>query len=408
MTRRPRPRRSPPDLLARDGAIPGRRGLLLGLVAAATLGGARLALASPALATGDARLAVVLLRGAMDGLHAVQPYADPLLAALRGPLALPEPGRDGGLLDLGGGFGLHPALAGLHAMFAAGDALAVHAAAGPYRTRSHFDAQDLLEGGADAKLSSGWLNRALLGLPGPEGGARPGLAVGLDLPLLLRGPAAVGMYAPRRGTRPDGDLYARLLELNHADPLLGPAVAEGLRARGFAAGVAGDPPGGGFAVLAAAAGRLLASRDGPRVAALEVGGWDTHAAQLPRMAGALRQLDDGLAALRDALGPAWRRTAVLVVTEFGRTARVNGNEGTDHGTASAALVLGGAVAGGRVAGDWPGLRDLLDDRDLRPTTDLRALAKALLRDHLRLSPEAVARAFPGSETVAPAAGLLAT
>ncbi|MBR0678846.1 DUF1501 domain-containing protein, partial [Roseomonas alkaliterrae] len=167
-------------------------------------------------------------------------------------------------------------------------------------------------------------------------------------------------------------------------------------------------PGGAFRALALAAGRLMAQAEGPRVAAFELGGWDTHAAQVNRLNGPLGQLDDGLAALKEALGEHWRRTAVLVVTEFGRTVRVNGTGGTDHGTGGVAFILGGAVAGGRIGGDWPGLAEgrLFEGRDLAPTTDLRGLAKGLLRDHLRLGAPAVARAFPGSEAAAPIGGLV--
>lgn len=385
-----------------------RRGLLLGLGATLVLGRTRAAFAQ---APGERRLVVVLLRGALDGLFAVQPYGDADFAPLRGPLALPEPGQEGGLLDLGGRFGLHPAFAELHALFRANEALAIHAVAGPYRSRSHFEAQDLLEAGAEQRLSSGWLNRALQAMPS-QGQARAGLAIGTGVPLLLRGPAPVGTYAPPGLDRPSEDLVHRIAALQAADPRLGPAFQEGMRARGFAAGALGapssDPDRGSFPRLAQAAGRLLAERAGPRVAALELGGWDTHAAQINRIQGPIRALDAGLAQLKAALGEHWARTAVLVITEFGRTARVNGNVGTDHGTGGVAFLLGGAVAGGRVVADWPGLKPdrLFENRDLQPTADLRAIAKALLRDHLRLGERAVAAAFPGSEAVAPMRGLL--
>jgi uncharacterized protein (DUF1501 family) len=389
----------------------GRRALLLGLGAAIALPRARVAFAD---APGEARLAVVLLRGGLDGLFAVQPYAEASFGELRGPLALPEPGQEGGLLDLGGRFGLHPGMANTHAMYAANQALIVHAVAGNWRTRSHFDAQDLLESGADQRLGSGWLNRALGALPRRPGAQNTGLAVGTDLPLLMRGQTPVGTYAPRGMGAPAPDLLARVAELHATDPVTGPAIAEGLRARGYAATTLGEDararpqPGGAFRALAMAAGRLMAQPDGPRIAAFELSGWDTHAQQVNRLNGPLFQLDEGLGALREALGEHWRRTAVLVVTEFGRTVRVNGTAGTDHGTGGVAFLLGGAVAGGRVAGDWPGLaeRDLFQNRDLAPTTDLRSLAKGLLRDHLKLPPQAVARAFPGSEAAAPTRGLV--
>ncbi|WP_408611985.1 DUF1501 domain-containing protein, partial [Falsiroseomonas oryzae] len=234
-----------------------RRGLLLGLTASMVVGGTRAAFAA---ASGEQRLVVVLLRGALDGLYAVQPYADPDFAALRGPLAMAEPGREGGLLDLGGRFGLHPALAGLHELYRGGQMLVVHAVAGPHRSRSHFEAQDLLEIGATQRMTSGWLNRALQSLPGTSE-ARPGLAVGTGIPLVLRGPAPVGAYAPPGLDRPSPDLIYRIAALQDRDPELGPAFREGMRARGFADATLGppdsDPDRASFPRLAAAAGRLL-------------------------------------------------------------------------------------------------------------------------------------------------------
>ena len=390
-----------------------RRSALLGLSSAWAAGGGRASLALAAAPT-DRRLVVVLLRGALDGMAAVVPYGDPDLVRLRPGLVGAAPGQPGGVLDLGGFYGLHPALAGLHAMYAAGEMLAVHAVAGPYRSRSHFDAQDFLESGADTRLSSGWLNRAVDALPGHR--ANEALAVGVQVPLLLRGPAAVGSYAPPALQGPSPDLYARIAELSGDDALIGPVVAEGLRDRGFSGGVLQGPsPGaaqGGdrnaFAALAGAAGRLLAAADGPRVAALEAGGWDTHAAQAQRLDAPLRQLDSGLAALKAGLGGAWAQTAVLVMTEFGRTARANGTGGTDHGTAGAAFVLGGAVAGGRIAGTWPGLGagKLFEDRDLDPTTDLRAVAMGLLGTHLGVPAAAMGGVFPGSGGVSAMGGLV--
>ena len=386
-----------------------RRSALLGLSAAWIAGGGRASLALAAAPT-DRRLVIVLLRGALDGMAAVPPYGDPDLVRLRPGLIGAAPGQPGGLLDLGGFYGLHPALAGLHAMYAAGEMLPVHAVAGPYRSRSHFDAQDFLESGADTRLSSGWLNRAVAALPGHR--ANEALAIGVQVPLLLRGPAEVGSYAPPTLQGPSPDLYARIAELSDNDALLGPVIAEGLRDRGFSSatlqGVVQTGDRNAFATLAGAAGRLMAAADGPRVAALEAGGWDTHAAQAQRLDAPLRQLDAGLVALKAGLGSAWAQTAVLVMTEFGRTARVNGTGGTDHGTAGAAFVLGGAVAGGRVAGTWPGLGagKLFEDRDLDPTTDLRAVAMGLLGGHLGVPAAAMDAVFPGSGGVSAMGGLL--
>jgi uncharacterized protein (DUF1501 family) len=386
-----------------------RRGVLLGLTSAFALGRASLALAAAAT---EQRFVVVILRGALDGMSAVVPHGDPALAELRGEL-VPD-----GLLDLGGFYGLHPSLTNLHAMYQTGELLPVHAVAGPTRVRSHFEAQDCLESGADHRMTSGWLNRAVAAMPGaatgrPEGDA---LAIGVSVPLLLHGTATVGNWAPHGVITPSPDLYTQIAVLNQADQITGPAIAEGLRERGFAGAVladGSDQPAGNryaFPTLLRAAGEMLRATDGPRIAAAEIGGWDTHVAQVPRLTRVLKDLDAGLAALKDGLGPAWQQTAVLVMTEFGRTARINGTKGTDHGTATVAFVLGGAVAGGRIAADWPGLGagKLLEDRDLQPTQDLRAVAKGLLAQHLGLGAEALATVFPDSATVQPMAGLIRT
>lgn len=398
---------------AKAGAGEGvtRRSALLGL-SAATLGRASLALGA---APTQHRLVVVILRGAVDGLAVAVPYGDPALTGLRGAIVLPQPGQGGGLLDLGGFYGLHPALTGLHDMYRAGQLTILHAIAGPYRVRSHFEAQDLLESGAAHRLlTSGWLNRAVAAMQGPPKPEGDAMAFGVDMPLLLRGPARVGSWAPSRLPSASLDFYAQVATLTAPDRLIGPAVREGLRERGFNQSVLGgmSPPrgGNGFVALTSAAGEMLARPDGPRVAALELDGWDTHVSQPARLARMLRKLDGGLLALRDALGPAWRQTAVLCMTEFGRTVRVNGNHGTDHGTGAVALLLGGAVAGGRVRADWPGLSSgrLLENRDLRPTADLRALAKGVLAAHFGLRDAALAHVFPDSAAAAPMSGLLRT
>ncbi len=381
-----------------------RRRALLGLGGAVTLGGrVRVAFAD---APTRARLVVVLLRGALDGMGAVIPYGDPALMGLRGAIVPRPVGQPEGMLDLGGFYGLHPALGGLHGMYRAGEALAVHAVGGPSRSRSHFDAQDCLECGADHRLDSGWLNRAVAAVPGPRPAAGLALSVGVATPLLLRGPGRLAAWAPGAMGAPPADFYARVAALHQADALTGPAIDAALAER--AAVRAAGPGGGGFAGIARTAGRLLAADDGPRVAALELGGWDTHAAQKNRLGAALGQLDAGLVGLREGLGAAWARSAVLVITEFGRTAHVNGTAGTDHGTATVAFIVGGAVAGGRVGGTWPGLAraQLWEGRDLAPTADVRGLAKGLLVAHLGVPAAAMAAIFPGAEAVAPAAGLL--
>lgn len=399
-----------------------RRATLLGLATVATLGRTRLALAA---APTEARFVVVLLRGALDGMEAVIPHGDPDLARLR-PGLVPQAAS---WHDLGGFYALHPALARFHTLYAAGELLAVHAIAGPYRTRSHFEAQDLLQTGVEQiGMNSGWLNRLIGELPadGDPGGI--GLAAGIGTPLILRGAAPVGAYAPVGFAQPDQGLYAAIGRLNAGDPVFGPAIARGLGARrfdrtAFAAGAAPamddeemmSPAGRarpadryGFPELAARVGTLLAAAQGPRIAAFQLEGWDTHVNQMQLLPGPLGGLDRGVAALKAALGVAWAKTAVLVITEFGRTARINGTRGTDHGTATVAFLAGGAVQGGRVLATWPGLKDrqLFQNRDLAPTADLRALAKGVLAAQFGLGPQALARIFPESAAVAPMGGLL--
>jgi len=400
--------------MTRPALLLSRRSALLGLTSAVSLtspwGRASLALAA---ASTNRRLVVVIQRGAMDGLAAVVPYGDPALAGLRGEITPSEPGQEGGVLDLGGFYGLHPALQNLHTMYQAGELLPVHAVAGPYRVRSHFEAQDYLECGSDHMLKSGWLNRVAGILPASEAGREgDAVAVGVAMPLLLRGPARVASWAPRGFGAAPPDLYAEVSDLASTDALIGPAIREGLRARGFSKEVlSGDPlprDQSPFAVLATMAGEMLARPDGPRLAALEIGGWDTHVAQLPRLNELLTRFDGGLAALKAGLGPAWQDTVVLTMTEFGRTARVNGTRGTDHGTATVSFVFGGAVVGGRVAGSWPGLGPgrLFEDRDLRPTTDLRSVLKGLLAQHLGIGQAGQATVFPESAAAAPMPGLV--
>ncbi len=387
-----------------------RRSALLGLAASFTLGRASLAVAA---APTEKRFVVVLLRGALDGMGAVIPYGDSNLSTYRPELIPGAVGTQGGMLDLGGFYGLHPALAGFHQIYQAGELLPVHAVAGPYRIRSHFEAQDLMEYGSEHAMSSGWLNRVAEQMPTTsKTGTQTALSVGATLPLLLRGPAKVGSWLPKSFSRPEADLYARLQALHHADPVTGPALAEGLKERGFTdatlSGSAEQANKYAFQSLCASAGHLLAAADGPRLAALEIGGWDTHVGQKNRLGGALKPLGDGMTALKSALGDAWRQTVVLVMTEFGRTVRANGSGGTDHGTGTVAFIMGGAVAGGRVQANWPGLSssNLFENRDLQPTADLRSVTKGILAHHFGLNTQALARIFPESERAAALGGLL--
>ena len=331
------------------------------------LAGASLLLPSPVWAGPDqGRLVVVLLRGALDGLAAVAPIGDPAYSSVRGALAL----DDGPRLDET--FALHPALADLLPLWPAGQLLAVHATGLPEASRSHFDAQDLLEtgGGRD-----GWLSRAL------TASGREGLALGTDLPLLLRGEGVASSLDPEREVPDEDEVLALIARLYDHDPLLGPALQASLRTReelDVEPAERTTRRETDISRTARVAAALLRAEHAPSALVVDTGGWDTHARQQNRLDGLLGQLGAGLATLAAELGPIWSHTTVVVVTEFGRTARPNGTGGTDHGTGSCALVLGGSVRGGRVLGDWPGLRDLHEGRDLRATTDLRAVLRGAL------------------------------
>jgi uncharacterized protein (DUF1501 family) len=379
----------------------------------------------------DPRMLVIVLRGALDGLGAVAPIGDPDWVALRGDRALVLDGRTPAL-PLDSFFALNAAMPNLHRLYQAQHAIVVHATATPYRERSHFDGQDVLESGIakPGATDTGWLNRALLALASggrvdPRGGARC-LAVGPVTPLVVRGQAPVMSWAPQQLLPASDDTQARLLDLyRHTDPRLAAALEE--RIRLVALGRAGDTeapktaqlPAAGiarirayFADAAGTAARYLARPEGPRVGAMGFVGWDTHineGAASGQLAGLLGALDGALAAIEARMGESWRETVVAVITEFGRTARINGSDGTDHGTGTVALLAGGALHGGRVLADWPGLKaaSLHEGRDLRPTIDLRSVLKGLLRDHLRVDEAALAHTiFPGSVEVVPTAGLI--
>jgi uncharacterized protein (DUF1501 family) len=380
----------------------------------------------------DPRLLVIILRGALDGLGAVAPVGDPDWIGLRGDRALVLDGKTPAL-PLDSFFALNPAMPNFHRLYQAKQAAIVHATATPYRERSHFDGQDVLESGINrpGAVDSGWLNRALLALE-PNGSVNPGgsraIGIGTITPLMVRGQAPILSWAPQRLLPASEDTQARLLDLyQHTDARLASVLAERQRLAGLGGtAVVVDPmteeaslgtPIAArirtyFAETAGAAARFLAKPDGPRVGALGYVGWDTHmneGAAVGQLANLLGALDGAIAAVESGMGEAWRETAVAVVTEFGRTARINGTDGTDHGTATVAFLAGGALAGGRVIADWPGLKaaQLFEARDLKPTTDLRAVLKGLLRDHLRVEERALAESvFPGSADVQPISGLV--
>jgi len=422
-----------------------RRQLLAGTGASLALWG--LLPRSAIAGTRDPRLLAMVLRGGLDGLAMVAPVGDPDYPRLRKALALTTSGEGAGL-PLDSFFVLNASMPYLHGLYQKREALVVHATATPYRGRSHFDGQDVLESGLGGvgRIDDGWLNRAIAGLAS-AGRANPkGLAMGAVVPLVMRGNAPVLSWIPNAYNIPLRDsTVARLMDLyGQTDPKLAKAFADGMAinrlgaaggmaapARPAAAAPAAQGDGMGammapaqaqpagarpfrdFIETAETAAKFLAAADGPRIGALSYNGWDTHANEgsiKGQLANRLAGLDAAIKAFAEGMGPAWKDTAVLIVTEFGRTAHVNGTDGTDHGTATCALLLGGAVKGGRVLADWPGLADpkLHEGRDLKPTGDLRALLKGVLRDHLGIPAGALAQTvFPDSRGAAPVDGLLA-
>jgi uncharacterized protein (DUF1501 family) len=393
-----------------------RRGLLLG--GASFAAWAYLPKFARAADGRDPRLIVVILRGALDGLATVAPVGDPDYAGLHGSIALSSDGPHPAVM-LDSLFALHPAMPEFARMYRDKHAAVIHAVATPYRDRSHFDGQDVLESGfaGPGRVQSGWLNRALESLPRGER-VMSALAVGPTTPLVLRGAAPTVGWAPVTLPQADDDTAMRLVDLyRHRDPALASALSQGLSLDKMAQGDDMKPKPGGNAVaamrqVARGAAKLMSADDGPRIAALAFDGWDTHANEggpVGRLAQLLGGLDGALVEFESGLGARWRDTVVVVATEFGRTARINGTEGTDHGTGTIALLAGGAVKGGRVISDWPSLKpaSLYEGRDLKPTTDLRAMIKGVLADHLGLGERVLAETvFPDSAAARPMKGLV--
>ncbi|MGZ6015443.1 MAG: DUF1501 domain-containing protein [Phenylobacterium sp.] len=411
-----------------------RRGLL---ATAAGFGLSLQLLAVPAVAADAAlnkkKVIVVICRGGMDGLSVAPPVGDSEYHGLRGGLALSDTA-----LPLDGTFALHPQLTAVHAMAKAGEARIVPAVATPDRARSHFEAQDVLETGAPGVYSttSGWLNRAVETLSAHR--KVDAISIGATAPLLLRGKVQTASWSPGRGVDAEARLPTLLQDLSRNDDLLGPALARGLATETMAkeatAGLDGGPgqmmadgkggKGGGFRTAPAAgaqAGREAAKTlgeslagfmrepGGPTVAAISLDGFDSHANQAGLLTQRLAYLDAVLDGVHQGLGPEWKNTVVLVATEFGRTARANGTAGTDHGTGSTALILGGALKPGGIVGDWPTLKQnaLFENRDVAPTLDMRGLFKGVLAEHMAVDRAALdTTVFPSSAAVKPVTNLV--
>ena len=362
-----------------------------GVSAVSLLGLPTMAFAS---ARSERRFVFIIQRGAADGLNILAPTGDPSYAGLRGDFA--QDLATGAKLD--SFFTLHPALAETAKLYAAKQALFVHAVASPYRDRSHFDGQNVLESGGSAayRMKDGWMNRLIGLLPTSEARA---LALSSTVPMALRGSHEVSSYALSQLPSPTDDLLSRVASLYERDEQLHSLWTSAMETRMRAGGAmtsGGGPKGAATGTLAA---KMLLG-DGARIAMIETNGWDTHSGQRGRLAAQLRDLDQTVAALKTGLGDEWSNTLVVVATEFGRTVPPNGTGGTDHGQASAAMLLGGAVAGGKIVADWPGLRDsdLYEGRDLKPTMDLDSLIAGALAQHYGLEPvRAMTTLFPQTE-----------
>ena len=374
------------------------------------LGAATLLGAPPMLfaqAATDRRFIFIIQRGAADGLNIVIPYAEPAYASQRGALAI-EPAT---ALKLDGTFALHPALTTLRELYGAGEASFLHAVASPYRDRSHFDGQNVLETGGRApyQLKDGWMNR-LVGLLPRTG--KDAIAFSSAVPLALQGGAEVTTYAPSTMPQANEDLLMRVEQLYARDGQLKALWTSALEARGMAGtgkGAGGNKQDG--AALGRIAAGFLARPDGPRLAMIETSGWDTHSGQAARLTFQLRGLDGLIGALREGMGAAWAQTVVVVATEFGRTVAANGTGGTDHGTAAAAMVIGGAVHGGRILADWPGLTqaNLFEGRDLKPTLGLDRLIASACAETFQLDSDRTVRTlFPDAARSKPMQRLLRT
>ena len=379
-------------------------------------------------------LLVVMLRGGLDGMHALPPIGDNAWGALRGSLPFAQGQSDAANakpIPLDRNFALHPSMPYAAQLYQQKSFLPVVAVAPPYQGRSHFEAQDCVENGSarPSGAPDGWMNRCVANMRGEEG-----LAIATAMPLIMRGNAKVSTWSPPLPTSIDQGLLQRLDTLYAEDPGLAEAYARAIaeshsdamadadpttmtamqmnNGKANQKAVQGKPYGnGGLQDMMAAAGKFMARADGPQIAFVEDTGWDTHAAEVATLQRKLGQLDAGLKNYHDAMGAAWNRTVVMVVTEFGRTAKLNGTGGTDHGTGGVSFLAGGAVAGGRVAGQWPGLssQDLNEGRDVQATTDMRALFKGVLAGHLLVPASALdARVFPDSAAVRPMGGLLRT
>jgi uncharacterized protein (DUF1501 family) len=363
------------------------------------------------------RLIVIFLRGAVDGLNVVAPYGDSLYYSLRPSVSIARPGQELGLLDLDGHFGLNPALEPLLEHWKNGSLAIVQATGSPDPTRSHFDAQDFMESGTPGVkvTSSGWMNRLLMQLPNSKSPVRA-VNVGEVLPRILQGPASIASYAPAgrfAAVRKPLDYpvvaqYFGSMYGSRTDSL-GKAFNEGMSAHKtlkkdlegeMTAANQGAPDARNFKGFGSQIGRLFANSPHVQMGFLAIGGWDTHVNQggsKGQLANKLNTLGAGLAQLVTALGDQYKNTLIVVMSEFGRTVKENGNNGTDHGHGNMMLLLGGGIVGGKVYGNWRGLASgqLYEGRDLPVTTDFRSVLSTVLAEHMKVSKAGMQEVFPG-------------
>jgi uncharacterized protein (DUF1501 family) len=367
-------------------------------------------LASPGIlfaqAATERRFVFIIQRGAADGLNTLIPYADPAYASARGALAIDASSA----LKLDGTFALHPALGHLQKLYGEGQAILFHAVASAYRDRSHFDGQNVLETGGRApyQIKDGWMNRLLSQLPRS---GKEAIAFSPAIPMAFQGALPVTSYAPSSLPQANDELMLRVEQLYAEDKQLHALWSSALEARGMAGGASAGTSRTDVTALGRMAAGFLSRADGPRLAMIETSGWDTHSGQAARLTTQLRNLDNLLAGLQEGMGTTWDKTVVLVATEFGRTVAANGTGGTDHGTGAAAMLIGGAVKGGRIVTDWPGLAkgSLLDGRDLMPTLALESLIAAACAESFALEPERIASVlFPQGAQKKLVRGLLRT
>ncbi|MCA0900818.1 DUF1501 domain-containing protein [Microbulbifer agarilyticus] len=362
------------------------------------LGGASLALLSSATlgnplkpSKSNPKFIWVILRGALDSLHTLVPTFETELERHRPKLF---GGIKEDLLPISNGFALHPALKNLHQWYGQKELLPVVAVSTGYDGRSHFDGQDFMESGlGKIEHDSGWIARAL------ENKGKSGIAISRSIPIAMRGSNRTTNWFPSRMDGSGEEIYQSILDLYQYEPALANNFEKGLKMKASAAGQMDSSRPGAFPELAQACAKLMLADTTLDCALLELDGWDTHNRQAPRLNTKLAELDKGLAALKQVLGPEWDNTVIAVSTEFGRTVRENGTEGTDHGTGSAMFLAGGAVDGGRILGQWPGLKSkqLFENRDLQPTSNVYDWLVDTLEQHWKLNSTQLAHIFPTAQ-----------